>query len=195
MKLPANSNIWMPPPASTSPPSFTGTGPIPRASDFAHMANTKPGNPPEPGSSASVKDWYWAYRGQGLRPEPKKDDFQHHHPAQPEDNAAYARFQLVFEWLLNKLVGCLSRLDNAAFAWRTADQAGQNTGQAKNDYQAAYDDFNKFVADLEGGNPDVYGNLVKSVLRLEPRVWNDRILGVTFEVEWNPHSSSSMIHP
>jgi hypothetical protein len=177
------NDCWRPP--STQPPQLTDN-PAARGADFAHMASATPGDEPSGCGGKSVNECYDAYRKQNRRPRPT-DDFRHQHPGDPgqepapPERAAFARLRLVFEWLLHQVASRMTALNQAM--------------EGDGDYAEAERNYNSFVDQLLARDPEVYGNLMKRIHKLEPTIRNGRIEGVTLVVEWNPHSSSSLIHP
>jgi hypothetical protein len=156
---------------------------VPDASRFQRMRTAVPRKIDE--AFSSVEEGVESYRRGGYRPLPD-DDFRHTHrhgdgaEVEPGERGAYARFQVVFEWLLDQIVSRLVALDEAV--------------GGRGDYEAARANYTGFLEALERRDREVYGNLIKTVLKIEPTIRRGRMEGVTVEVEWNPHSSSSMIH-
>lgn len=178
-----SNDCWRPPAAQ---PPHLPDNPAARAVDFAYMASATPGDEPPDCAGKSVNACYNAYRQAGRRPR-VTDQFDHHHPGAPgeeparSESAAFARLKLVFDWLLHQVVSRMKALDDAM--------------HGKGDYATAERNYNEFVNRLLERDPEVYGNLVKRIHKLEPTIRDGRIEGVTLVVEWNPHSSSSWVHP
>jgi hypothetical protein len=177
-----SSDCWRPP--AIQPPQLPDN-PGARAADFAYMASATPGPEPSDCASKTVEACYNAYRQAGRRPH-STDPFDHHHPGapgeepEPSESAAFARLKLVFDWLLHQVMSRMIALDDAMIG--------------KGNYATAERHYNEFVNQLLDRDPEVYGNLLKRIHKLEPKIRNGRIEGVTLVVEWNPHSSSSFVH-
>jgi hypothetical protein len=116
-------------------------------------------------------------------------DYEHDDPNPKPGNskgsaAGYSRMKALFEWVIHKATRLLLDLDAA----KTAGNAGN--------YATARTNYLNLLAGLNGtgGNPGALGYSVIKWVYVNPTIRAGRIEGATLILQWNPHSSSSMIH-
>jgi hypothetical protein len=196
---PPPGNSWVPPvfaDLTTQWPAMLGPdvpldAPRPNLTltwDESHLGNTAAAKL----SRSTQKNKHARYHGYTLKSGgaplevPTSDsDFGHDDPA--DSGPGFSRMKVLFEWVLHKVTRALLDLD-------TARAAGNGTA-----YATARDTYLKLLSDLNGlpggTGTGALGYSVAKWVYVNPTIRAGKIEGATIVLQWNPHSSSSIIHP